>query len=239
MPTPRVFIVRHGETEWSLSGRHTGATDIPLTPAGETRIRATGAALVGPDRLIVPGRLACIYVSPRTRARRTLHLLLAPNTQTPAPIHVTDAVREWDYGIYEGRTTREIREDRKRRRVDAGHWDIWRDGCEGGERPGDVESRLDGLIREVRETLHRGRFGDDGRPSDVLIVAHGHILRSLAARWVGKKLEDNPGLILEAGGVGTLSYEHNSIDEPAILLGGAFVVDAVEKESEREDKTNG
>lgn len=77
-----------------------------------------------------------------------------------------------------------------------------------------------------------GRFGKDGKPNDVLIVAHGHILRSFAARWVGKKLEDNPSLILEAGGVGTLSYEHHNIEEPAILLGGAFVVDVVEKEQE-------
>lgn len=75
MTTPRVFIIRHGETEWSLNGRHTGTSDIPLTARGEQRIRATGQALVGPDRLIVPSRLAYVYVSPRRRAQRTLELL--------------------------------------------------------------------------------------------------------------------------------------------------------------------
>lgn len=92
--------------------------------------------------------------------------------------------------------------------------------------------RLDALIADLREKYHAGKFGKDCKgPCDVLIVAHGHILRSFAARWVGKSLEDNPSLILEAGGVGTLSYEHARIEEPAILLGGAFVVDVVEKES--------
>ncbi|KAF1943162.1 phosphoglycerate mutase family protein [Clathrospora elynae] len=248
MSDPRVFIVRHGETEWSLNGRHTGISDIPLTGNGEKRIRATGKALVGNDRLIVPGNLAHIYVSPRTRAQRTLELLNLgcrdrypwhdpshPNPtediKTHAPIEITEAIREWDYGDYEGRITKEIKEDRKKRGLGA-DWDIWRDGCEGGESPEDVTNRLDALIKELREKYHRGRFGKDGRPNDVLIVAHGHILRSFAARWVGKKLEENPSLILEAGGVGTLSYEHHSIDEPAILLGGAFVVDVVEKEHE-------
>jgi broad specificity phosphatase PhoE len=177
--------------------------------------------------------------------------------KTHATIEVTEAVREWDYGDYEGRVTKDIKADREKRGLGS-DWDIWKDGCEGGESPEDVTARLDKLIHELREKYHKGklplpslhkhsssfppllqpthshtgRFGKDGKPNDVLIVAHGHILRSFAARWVGKKLEDNPSLILEAGGVGTLSYEHHSLEEPAILLGGAFVVDVVEKEQE-------
>ncbi|USP81258.1 hypothetical protein yc1106_08532 [Curvularia clavata] len=253
MPDPRVFIIRHGETEWSLNGRHTGVSDIPLTQNGEKRVRATGKALVGDDRLIVPSNLAHIYVSPRTRAQKTLELLnlgckdrypwsqsqddttATPDIRTHAKIEITEAVREWDYGAYEGRVTKEIRQDREARGLGS-DWDIWRDGCEGGESPEDVTSRLDAFIHELREKWHRGRFGKDGKPNDVLIVAHGHILRALAARWVGKRLEENPSLILEAGGVGTLSYEHHNIDEPAILLGGAFVVDVVEKEQEEAAK---
>jgi broad specificity phosphatase PhoE len=269
MSDPRVFIVRHGETEWSLNGRHTGVSDIPLTEAGEKRIHATGKALVGDDRLIVPSNLAHMYVplslspfpllqstltgsmysyvSPRTRAQRTLELLNlgckerfpwhdpsaphTPGSKTHCNIQVTDAVREWDYGSYEGRVTKEIKADRESRGLGS-DWDIWRDGCEGGESPEDVSARLDALIHELRSKYHQGRFGKDGKPNDVLIVAHGHILRSFAARWVGKKLEDNPSLILEAGGVGTLSYEHHNIEEPAILLGGAFVVEVVKKEEE-------
>ena len=139
-------------------------------------------------------------------------------------------MREWDYGDYEGLTSAQIRASRKSRGLNE-DWDIWRDGCEGGESPEDVTTRLDALIAELRERFHRDTFGaGKGRPNDVLIVAHGHVLRAFAARWVGKRLEENPSLILEAGGVGTLSYEHHRIEEPAILLGGAFVVDVVEKE---------
>ncbi|KAF2830235.1 phosphoglycerate mutase family protein-like protein [Ophiobolus disseminans] len=241
MPSPRVFIIRHGETAWSLNGRHTGVSDIPLTPSGEKRVRATGKALVGDDRLIVPGNLAHIYVSPRTRAQRTLELLDlgcrerypwkqpdapgALDPRTNAHVQITSAVREWDYGDYEGLTSSQIHASNPT-------WDIWRDGCPGGESADAISLRLDALIAEIRQKFHAGKFGnEDGcRPNDVLIVAHGHILRAFAARWIGRRLEDNPGLILEAGGVGTLSYEHNSIDEPAILLGGAFVVDVVEKD---------
>ena len=269
MPDPRVFIIRHGETEWSLDGRHTGTSDIPLTSNGEKRVRATGKALVGDDRLIVPGNLAHMYaapltpqptisptddyvdsyVSPRTRAQRTLELLdlgcrdrfpwakdgaeppPALDARTNASIEITDRVREWDYGDYEGIKSAEVRQLRKSRGLNE-DWDIWRDGCEGGESPEDVTRRLDELIEELREKYHKGKFGRDGWPNDVLIVAHGHILRAFAARWIGKRLEENPSLILEAGGVGTLSYEHHRIEEPAILLGGAFVVDAIEKEEE-------
>ncbi|KAH8730549.1 phosphoglycerate mutase family protein-like protein [Phaeosphaeriaceae sp. PMI808] len=255
MPDPRVFIIRHGETEWSLNGRHTGTTDIPLTLNGEKRIIATGKALVGHDRLIVPSNLAHIYVSPRTRAQQTLELLnlgcttpfpwSSPSStptstslqHTTAPIEITPAIREWDYGAYEGLTTPTIRSSRASRGLNP-DWDIWRDGCEGGEMPADVTARLDALIAEIREKFHRGRFAGGGseeeRKRDVLVVAHGHVLRAFAARWVGRGVEDNPSLILEAGGVGTLSYEHHNIEEPAILLGGAFVVDAVEKEQERD-----
>ncbi|KAL5115984.1 Sedoheptulose 1,7-bisphosphatase [Pleosporales sp. CAS-2024a] len=252
MPDPRVFIIRHGETEWSLDGRHTGVSDIPLTSNGEKRIIATGKALIGDDRLIVPSNLAHIYVSPLIRAQKTLQLLLSltdhdpsspPDSSSPCssssthtlpvpvPVQITPAIREWDYGAYEGQTTAQIRAARAANGL-APDWDIWRDGCEGGETPAEVTARVDAVIADVRARFHRGRFGARARANDVLIVGHGHILRAFAARWVGKRLEENPGLILEPGGVGTLSYEHHSIDEPAILLGAAFVVHDVDKEEE-------
>jgi broad specificity phosphatase PhoE len=130
--------------------------------------------------------------------------------RTSASIQITPAVREWDYGSYEGKTSAQIRAEREQN-GDSPDWDIWRDGCADGEMPADVEARLDALIREIRDKFHRDRFGaragwkgQDGRPNDVLIVAHGHILRAFAARWIGKRVSENPGLILEAGGVGTL-----------------------------------
>ncbi|PHH79677.1 hypothetical protein CDD82_2235 [Ophiocordyceps australis] len=251
MPTPRVFLVRHGETEWSLSGRHTGRTDIPLTANGERRVRATGRALVGSDRLIVPRQLSHIYVSPRKRAQRTFELLNlgVPPEALPwsshgstactgidcnAGIQVCEAIREWDYGDYEGVTTPEIRKRRAAEGIE-GTWDIWRDGCPGGESPAQVTQRLDELIIEIRQKWQRDVLqGQTKGPGgvgcgDVLIVAHGHILRAFAMRWVGKTLQEGPAFLLEAGGVGTLSYEHHSIEEPAILLGGAFVVDIAEE----------
>jgi len=242
--TPRVFIVRHGETEWSLNGRHTGTSDIPLTSNGEKRIIATGKALIGNDRLIVPKYLAHIYVSPRKRAQRTLELLeVGSREKLPwmksraytdeyvrcdANIEVTDSVREWDYGEYEGLTSATIQKQREEQ--GKGPWDIWSDGCPGGESPQQVTTRLDKLIEEIRERFHKDAIGKenmDGKPSDVLIVAHGHILRAFAARWINKDIASNPSLILEAGGVGTLSYEHHKIGEPALILGGAFTVPEV------------
>ncbi|MCJ1353581.1 MAG: hypothetical protein MMC33_003568 [Icmadophila ericetorum] len=250
MTTPRVFIIRHGETEWSLNGRHTGTTELPLTPNGEKRIRATGKALVGNDRLIVPSRLAHIYVSPRRRAQRTLELLDLGGChsglpwQEPPPGHqifggkavveVTNDIQEWDYGDYEGLTSKTIRQQR-RERGEKEVWDIWRDGCPGGESPHDVTNRLDRLITDIRTRFHKHAMGSgEGACADVLVVAHGHILRAFAMRWIGRNLTEGVSLLLEAGGVGTLSYEHHSIEEPAILLGGAFMVDVVENAQEDE-----
>jgi len=219
---------------------------LPLTANGEKRIIATGRALVGDDRLIVPKNLAHIYVSPRKRAQRTLELLgLAPHDKIPweyhgkfedsqvhcgAKVEVREDIREWDYGNYEGLTSKTIREQRAER--GEGSWDIWRDGCPGGESPQQVTDRLDKFIAEIREKWHSKAIGKpkgESPPGDVLVVAHGHILRAFAGRWINKNIADNPSLILEAGGVGTLSYEHHNIEEPAILLGGAFMSDVVEQ----------
>jgi len=262
MTTPRVFIIRHGETEWSLNGRHTGTTELPLTANGEKRIRATGHALIGDDRLIVPRNLAHIYVSPRRRAQRTLELLSVgcreklpweekrshpdSSIRTNANIQITEDIREWDYGDYEGITSAEIRSQREKAGLEA--WDIWRDGCPGGESPEQVTERIDRLIADIRDRFHSKvigkKKGDSGcengvQAGDVLLVAHGHILRAFAMRWVGKTLKDGPTFLLEAGGVGTLSYEHHQIGEPAILLGGGFMVDVVENAAQDEKKLSG
>ncbi|CAG8971114.1 hypothetical protein HYALB_00008591 [Hymenoscyphus albidus] len=255
MTTPRVFVVRHGETEWSLNGRHTGTTELPLTANGEKRIRATGRALVGDDRLIVPRNLAHIFVSPRHRAQRTLELLdlgckskypwqeypslseeekKEGDIRTVASVEVTEDIREWDYGDYEGITSPEIRELRKKQGL--GEWDIWRGGCPGGESPEQITTRLDRLISTIREKYHSPCIGkplSDKPAGDVLLVAHGHILRAFAMRWVGSTLQDGPSFLLEAGGVGTLSYEHKNIHEPAILLGGSFMVDIMEQDEKK------
>jgi len=171
------------------------------------------------------------YVSPRSRAKRTLELLnLHPPGSYPwqstsasqstsqststsacaARVEVTDDVREWDYGAYEGITSAEIRS----RRGDPA-WDIWRDGCpDGGENPADVIARLDRVIADIRARWHRPAMEqvvqkhkhDESHTTggDVMVVAHGHILRALALRWCGRALHDGPAFLLEAGGVGIL-----------------------------------
>ena len=153
-------------------------------------------------------------------------------------MQITEDIREWDYGDYEGLTSAQIKEQREK----AGEkvWDIWRDGCPGGESPADVTKRLDRLITDIRTRFHDEAIGKPkgGAPiSDVLLVAHGHILRAFAMRWIGRELTEGVSLLLEgmlssppssspilgfanvsaAGGVGTLSYEHRSLHEPAIL----------------------
>lgn len=179
------------------------------------------------------------YVSPRSRAQRTLELLdigchdpypwqvqhaQSSSVRTDAKVTVTPDIREWDYGEYEGITSSEIGKQRAEKGL--GLWDIWKDGCPGGESPEDIIKRVDRVIREIREKYHGpviGKPKDKTVKGDVLIVGHGHILRAFAIRWIGKPLTESH-FIMEAGGVGTLSYEHHSIDEPAILLGGGFVV---------------
>lgn len=108
--------------------------------------------------------------------------------------------------------------------------------------PEQVTERLDRLIKDIREKFHAPAIGKkpgSAPASDVLLVAHGHILRAFAMRWAGKTLQDGPIFLLEAGGVGTLSYEHHSLDEPAILLGGGFMVDVVEKEADEKERELG
>lgn len=194
---------------------------------------------MGPDRLIIPQNLAQVFVSPRQRAKRTLELLgITGNDGKAGDVSVeeTEDVGEWDYGDYEGVTSREIRLRRGREEGlpegQEAQWDIWRDGCPGGESPGQITERVDRLIGRIRREFHAPAIGmakgEVHKPYDVLIVAHGHVLRALAGRWIGQDIARNPSLILEAGGVGTLSYEHARLEEPAILLGGAFMSDVVE-----------
>ncbi|KAK9460974.1 histidine phosphatase superfamily [Lipomyces oligophaga] len=246
MATPRVFIARHGETEWSLSGQHTSYTDLPLTARGEKRILATAGALVGKDRLIDPNHILKIYISPRLRARRTFHLLMGSIFDEKSDrVVIDDRIQEWNYGDYEGLKTAQIRALRRERGLDydadpangkpEGHvWNIWSDGCENGESPQQITDRLDEMIAEIQNLQ---RTNQTKKRKDILVIAHGHILRSFAMRWARRDISTNPALLLEAGGIGVLSYEHNNIDEPAILLGGAFVVpeSTEEEDSEEED----
>jgi broad specificity phosphatase PhoE len=209
-----------GETEWTISGRYTGRSDIPLTKNGEEQVSSSGRVIVGPGRIIDPSRLARVFVSPRTRARRTYEILFdeASQHELGLKLEVTEDIREWEYGAYEGLLTAQIRAARKERGLDTEKpWNIWIDGCEDGETAKQVSDRLDGIIAEIKKI--QGPYMHGEKPVDVALIAHGHILRAFAKRWIGFDLGMRLPMMLEPGAVGVLSYEHHKVDEPAFLLG--------------------
>ncbi|WPH01252.1 sedoheptulose 1,7-bisphosphatase [Acrodontium crateriforme] len=215
--TPRVFLIRHGQTEWSQSGQYTGKTDIPLTSLGEEQVAGTAGIVYGEGKLIDPSKVAKVWVSPRQRAIRTFELL----SGKAEGYEKNEALAEWDYGEYEGIKTHEIRAKRKAQGLDAEReWDIWRDGCAGGESPAEVTARIDSLIAQIRDL--QAPHMHDSEPKDVILVAHGHLTRAFAKRWLGYDLAFPLSLMMEPGGVGVLSYQHHNIDEPALLLGIGF-----------------
>ncbi len=182
-PTGRLVLLRHGETEWSRDGRHTGRTDVPLTAAGERDARQLAPRLAGFDFTLV-------LCSPLSRARRTAELAgLDPVTD--------DDLVEWDYGGYEGRTTSEIRED-----LGDPAWTVFGDGVVPGATPGEtveeVAARASRVLTRVGEPLRRG---------DVALVAHGHLLRILTATYLRQEARFGAQLLLDAGAVCVLDHE--------------------------------
>jgi broad specificity phosphatase PhoE len=176
---PKLYLVRHGETAWTISGKHTGRTDVALTERGERDAQALSARLQAM-------RFAAVLTSPLQRARRTCELagfgadaLADPN------------LTEWDYGAYEGRRTLDIRAERP-------GWRLFEDGCPGGETLNAVSVRADRVIARVRAL---------GR--DVLVFAHRDILRILIARWVAWPALEGRRLYLETASVSTLGYDHD------------------------------
>ncbi|TFK36844.1 histidine phosphatase superfamily [Crucibulum laeve] len=204
---PRLFVIRHGETEWSQNGRHTGRSDIPLTQRGEEQIKKVGERLVGPGLAIDPENLCTVFVSPRQRAHKTYHLLFS-HVDNP-PHHVlSEEVREWDYGEYEGLRSPEIKKL-------SPNWSIWKDGCPGGESAEEMEARVDNVISKVRE--YHKQYKEEGiNTRDVLIVAHGHLSRVLIARWMNFPLHLGTHFNVEPGSVAVLGYNHNNLEEPAL-----------------------
>jgi broad specificity phosphatase PhoE len=176
-PTQEVWLVRHAETEWSRSGKHTGRTDVPLTDAGRERARELGAKLSG-------HAFALVLVSPLERARETARLAGLGDT-----CEVREDLLEWDYGDYEGITTAEIRDMRP-------DWYLWRDGVPNGESADEVGARCDRVIEEV--------LGVEG---NVAVFAHGHVLRALGARWVEEPVSFGGRLYLTTGAVCVLGFE--------------------------------
>jgi broad specificity phosphatase PhoE len=178
-PPPLVAVlVRHAETEWTLSGRHTGRTDIPLTDAGREAARRLAPRLAAWSFVLV-------LVSPSRRARETCELC-----GLGAGARVDQDLLEWDYGDYEGLTSKQIHE----RRPD---WVLWRDGCPGGELPAQVGARADRVIASLSDA-----------PGAVAVFSHGHMLRVLGARWISLGAGEGARLALSPGALSTLGHEH-------------------------------
>src|SRR5262245_35617905 len=170
-----VWLIRHGETEWSKSGQHTGTTDLPLTADGEKAAEGLRSLLAG-----TPFDL--VLCSPRQRARRTAELAGVHD------LNVEDDLVEWNYGDYEGLTRIQVHETRP-------DWSIWDDGAPGGESPDQIKARVERVIAKCR--AHGGR---------VLLIAHGHVLRTLAARWIEQPVTAGAHLPLDTAKVSVLSY---------------------------------
>jgi len=184
---PIICLARHGETAWSLSGQHTGRTDLPLTERGELNAQRLGQRLRG-------FTFAKVFTSPLKRAVRTSELA-GFGSKAEADCDLL----EWNYGQYEGRTTKEIHEQRP-------SWQLFRDGCPGGETPDQVGVRADRVVDRVRNV-----------PGNVLLFSSGHFLRVLTARWL--RLDAGAGrfFVLDTASLSMLGYEHDQ-SEPAIRL---------------------
>jgi broad specificity phosphatase PhoE len=178
-PLPRVYLARHGETEWTLSGQHTGLTDIPLTQRGERNARRLGERLK--DHTFV-----AVFTSPLQRAKRTCELAGYGVVARVAPELV-----EWDYGDYEGMKTVDIRKQRP-------DWELFRDGCPNGESVADVCARADGVIARIRAF-----------DRDILLFSSGHFLRVLTVRWLGLEPGDGRLFYLSTATLSILGYDHN------------------------------
>jgi broad specificity phosphatase PhoE len=175
-----IVLARHGETEWSRDRRHTSRTDVPLTDTGRREAVLLRDALAGRS-------FERVLSSPLSRALETCHLAgLGDGAE------LSDDLVEWDYGEYEGITTARIREERP-------GWTLWRDGCPGGESADDVGRRVDRVIASL-----------EGTEGDVAVFAHGHVLRVLAARWVGLDPEAGALLKLDTGTLSALGYERET-----------------------------
>lgn len=173
----RLYLIRHGETEWSLSGRHTGRTDIALTANGADEARELGKRLQG-----IP--FAYVLTSPLTRALQTCDLASLSNVRKIEP-----DLAEWDYGDYEGRRSADIRKERP-------DWNVYRDGCPNGEMPAQVSARADRLIARLREL--------DG---NIALFSHGQIGSAIAARWIGLAVVEAQHFVLGTASLSIFSFD--------------------------------
>jgi probable phosphoglycerate mutase len=184
---PVVYLARHGETAWTITGQHTGRTDLPLTQRGESNARRLKERLSGLT-------FAKVFTSPLQRAMRTCEL-----AGFGSVAQIERDLLEWDYGEYEGRLTVDILKERP-------DWQLFRDGCPGGESPQQVAERADHVVARVRAVA-----------GDVLLFSSGHFLRVLATSWIGIETINGRSLMLGTASLSAVGYE-NALSRPAIRL---------------------
>lgn len=185
---PRIYLIRHGETEWARLGRHTGKTDLPLLPQGETDARQVG-------RRLSPLSFQHVWSSPRQRARRTCEL-----AGLGARMEIEADLQEWDYGDYEGQTADEIRALRP-------SWNIYRDGCPNGESAETIRARADRMVQRLSSLS-----------GTVALFSHGHFLRILTTRWLNWPIEHAQNFLLSTASLSILDYNHGLRTRPVIAL---------------------
>lgn len=184
----RLYLIRHGETAWSLSGQHTSRTDIPLTEEGESDARMIARDVGGVS-------FSHVFASPMQRAKCTCELAGLGKTA-----EIEDDLSEWDYGDYEGRRTIDIHKEQP-------EWNVFRHGCPGGESPDQIAHRADRLIGKLRRL-----------EGDVALFTHGHFGRALAVRWIGLPVEQARHFMLSTASISVLGYEHKLETDAAIIL---------------------
>lgn len=192
---PLVYLARHGETIWSLSGQHTGVTDLPLTTTGEQNARSLAGRLH-------PVNFAEVFTSPLQRARRTSELAGFGRVAKIDP-----DLSEWDYGEYEGLTTAQIHAKRP-------GWLLFRDGCPGGETPSEIGARADRVVKRIRAIS-----------GNVLLFSSGHFLRVLAARWLGLETLAGRYFVLSTASLSILGYEHDATEPAIRLWNDAHHIE--------------
>ncbi|KAJ5568975.1 hypothetical protein N7450_011461 [Penicillium hetheringtonii] len=204
----RIFIVRHGETEWSANNRYTGTRDIPLTLNGEKEAVQAKDKFVGPKKLIEVANLRAIYCSPLARARRTAEILF-PKVRTDL-FKLDEGLREWDYGNFEGLTPSQIK---KSQLGESSTWDLWLDGCPDGEVSLNIKARLDALILKIKEDIQ-----GSSKQQDIVCVTHRHIAIALALLLTGIPFQYGSKFAIETAGIMVLHVHQGSLDRIQLSL---------------------
>ncbi|KAJ9416643.1 histidine phosphatase superfamily [Fusarium oxysporum] len=202
--TPSVFLVRHGQTEWSKVGKYTGKTDIELTDTGKKEALTLRDRFMRPNKLIDPSHLAHIFVSPRIRARETFELVAGNYPEIRQRATITEEFREWDHGDYEGMTTQQIRDLRAEEGLDTSSVE-------------DITRRANDVISTIRDI--QKDYIDDENGGNVMVVGHGTFLRCLWKVWAHLPVDSPINIQFDTGSVATLSYKDNYINSRTVVIG--------------------